>query len=250
MIQLNGKVALVVGGTSGIGLAAAHALAQAGAAVVATSRSQPQTQAVAQALRAKGTQTLEITTDAASTPSVQATLGAVMDAFGCLDIVVAAQGIHQKRASEDVADDAFAQILNVNLHSVFTLCREAHPLLKAAHGCIVTIASMGSFIGLKDAAAYTASKGAVAQLTKALAIDWAKDGIRVNAVAPGWIETPLSAATLAQEKYRVPIERRIPMGRIGQPEDVAGAIVFLASDLAAYITGSVLVVDGGALASV
>jgi NAD(P)-dependent dehydrogenase (short-subunit alcohol dehydrogenase family) len=250
MIQLDGRVALVVGGTSGIGLAAALALGRAGASVVATSRSQQHTHSAAELLRAGGTRTLEIATDATDRPSVQATLGAVADAFGRLDIVVAAQGVHHKHASEDVTDEAFAHMLNVNLHSVFTLCREAHPLLKAVRGCIVTVASMGSFIALKDAAAYTASKGAVAQLTKALAVDWAADGIRVNGVAPGWIETPLSAATLAQEKYRGPIERRIPMGRIGQPADVAGAVVFLASDLAAYITGTILVVDGGALASV
>lgn len=249
MIDLSGKTALIVGGTTGIGRGIAFALVAAGARVACVSHVAADVARMAGELRERGAQPLELVCDATDLEQVRALMTSVEAAWGRLDILVNCQGIHHKRASLEVDDALFDQVIRVNLESVFRVCREAHRLLKGG-GCIINIASMGSFLGLKDAAAYTASKGGVAQLTKALAVDWAADGIRANAIAPGWILTSLSEKALADPQYRAPIEKRIPMGRIGTVEDVAGVAVWLASDLAGYVTGAVIPVDGGALASV
>ncbi|MBC7813134.1 MAG: SDR family oxidoreductase [Burkholderiales bacterium] len=249
-IDLSGKNALVIGGTSGIGKGIALALAQAGANVVATSRSPQPVAETAVALRTLGVNTLEITCDADNLASVRALFEAIHAEWGKLDILVNSQGITKKKPPQDYEDELFARILETNLHSVFRVCREAYPLLKASGGSIINIASLASFIGLTESPAYSASKGGVVQLTKVLAVDWAKDGIRCNAIAPGWILTPLSEPILQIDKYREPIMRRIPMQRFGTVDDVSGAALYLASDLARYVTGSVLTVDGGALAGI
>lgn len=250
MLKLEGKTALIVGGTTGIGRSITFALAEAGVQVVAVSHIEDDVRRMADELTARGFATLAVVCDATNLPSVRSLFATLHVQWGALDILINCQGIHHKRPSAEVEDTQFEQMMTVNVESVFRMCREAHALLKQRGGCIINIASMGSFIGLRDAAAYTASKGAVAQLTKALAVDWAADGIRCNAIAPGWILTGLSEKALADPQYRQPIERRIPMGRIGTVEDVAGVSVFLASDLARYVTGVVIPVDGGALASV
>ncbi len=249
MLRFDGKRALVVGGTSGIGRAIALAFARAGARVAATGRRPDRTAEMAAELRACGASSLDVPCDATDGDAVRALFRAVAAEWGGLDILVAAQGVHQRQPSQQVDDASFRAVLAANLESVFTVCREAYPLLRASRGCIVTVASMGSFIGLKHAAAYTASKGGVAQLTKALAVDWAADGIRCNAIAPGWIVTPMSQALLEEPAVREAILRRTPLGRLGQADDIAGAALFLASDLAAFVTGTVLTVDGGAMAS-
>lgn len=249
-INLSGKSALVIGGTSGIGKGIALALAQAGANVIATGRRpQPVTETAAE-IRALGVETLEIPCDADDLASVQALFKTISVEWGKLDIVVNSQGITKKKPAQDMEDEIFSRILETNLHSVFRVCREAYPLLKASGGCIINIASLAAFIGLPESPAYSASKGGVVQLTKVLAVDWAKDGIRCNAIAPGWILTPLSEPILALDKFREPIMRKIPMQRFGTVDDVSGAALYLASDLARYVTGSVLTVDGGALAGI
>jgi len=249
-IDLSGKNALVIGGTSGIGKGIVLALAQAGANVVATSRSSQPVTDTAAALRTLSVDTLEILCDADNLASVRALFEAIRAEWGKLDILVNSQGITKKKPSQDMEDELFARILETNLHSVFRVCREAYPLLKASGGSIINIASLAAFIGLTESPAYSASKGGVVQLTKVLAVDWAKDGIRCNAIAPGWILTPLSEPILQIDKYREPIMRRIPMQRFGTVDDVSGAALYLASDLARYVTGSVLTVDGGALAGI
>lgn len=249
-IDLSGKNALIVGGTSGIGKGIALALAQAGANVVATGRGPQPVSETAAALRTFGVDTLEIPCDADDLASVQALFETIRAEWGKLDILVNSQGTTQKKPSQDMEDELFSRILETNLHSVFRVCRESYPLLKASGGSIINIASLASFIGLTESPAYSASKGGVVQLTKVLAVDWAKDGIRCNAIAPGWIVTPLSEPILAIDKYREPIMRKIPMGRLGTVDDVSGAALYLASDLARYVTGSVLTVDGGALAGI
>lgn len=248
-MRFDGKRVLVVGGTSGIGKAIALAFARAGAGVVATGRRPDKTAEMTMELRAGGARSLDLPCDAADSDAVRALFHAILTEWGGLDILVTAQGVHQRQPSQQVDDASFHAVISANLESVFTVCRGAYPLLRASRGCIITIASMGSFIGLKQAAAYTASKGGVAQLTKALAVDWAADGIRCNAIAPGWIVTPMSEAILKEPVLRESILRRTPLGRLGQPDDVAGAAIFLASDLAAFVTGTVLTVDGGAMAS-
>lgn len=245
------QTALVVGGTSGIGLAIVRALVGHGCCrVVATSENASAVHEVYQELQDAGVSSLEYVCDATSLSSVRDLIGRVGQLFGFLDVLVNCQGMHRKMRSENVDDDLFAQIIDLNVLSVFRVIRESYFLLKEAKGSIVNIASMGSFIGLSDAAAYTASKGAISQLTKSLAVDWAKDGIRCNAVAPGWILTPMSEAALSDPKYREPIERRIPMGHVGVPEDIAHAVLFLSSSYARYCTGTILPIDGGALSSV
>lgn len=250
MISFTGKGVLVAGGTGGIGRAISLGFAKAGAMVAAVSQHPARVQEVAREILAVGAQPLEISCDVTELDQVQMMLASIRENWGRLDVIVNSQGVHHKLASVAVDDHLFAHVLEVNLQSVFTVCREAYPLLKASAGNIINIASMGSFLGLPNAAAYTASKGGVAQLTKALAVDWAGDGIRCNAIAPGWIKTPLSRAALENPAYREPILKRIPMGRLGTAEDVAGTALFLASDLARYVTGAVIPVDGGAMASV
>lgn len=250
MIDLKGKVALVVGGTSGIGKAAAIDFGKAGSMVVATSSNADRVAETVGELKQIGVQTIEVVCDATEPESVRRTISAIEDQWGRLDILMNCQGIHHKKHSEEVENELFADVITVNLNSVFTVCREAYPLLKASQGCIINLASMASFMGLPHAAAYTASKGGVAQLTKALAIDWAVDSIRCNAIAPGWVVTPLTAPTLAQEQYSKPILARIPMKRLGAPKDVSSVALFLASPLASYITGAVIPVDGGVLAGI
>jgi NAD(P)-dependent dehydrogenase (short-subunit alcohol dehydrogenase family) len=250
MIDLSGKNALVIGGTSGIGEGIALAFAQAGANVIASSRDPEKVSRTAAAIRELGRETLEISGDVTETDTLPNWFEAIQKAWGRLDILVNSQGTQQKRPSQNVDDELFDRILDANLRSVFRACREAYPLLKDSGGCLINIASMASFIGLVHAAPYTASKGAVAQLTKALAVDWADNGIRCNAIAPGWIVTPLSEPILQNPQYGEPILRKIPMKRFGAVEDVAGAALYLASDLARYVTGSILVVDGGALAGI
>lgn len=250
MIDLNGKYALVIGGTRGIGEGIALAFARAGAAVIATSRDPEKVAKVASAIQAAGSPTQEIVCDATDLASLRQLFTVLQQDWGRLDILVNAQGTTKKQPTQEVDDELFDSILEVNLRSVFRACRQAYPLLKTARGCIINLASMASFVGLIHAAPYSASKGGVAQLTKVLALDWAADGIRCNAIAPGWIITPLSEPILRNKTYGDPIMRRIPMQRFGTVEDVAGAALYLASDLARYVTGSILVVDGGALAGI
>jgi len=250
MIDLSGKNALVVGGTRGIGEGIALAFARAGANVLATSRDPQRVQNVTQALAALGVETIEHPCDVTDASAVEELFERIAHSWGRLDIVVNSQGTTKKQPSQDVDDAFFEHVLDLNLRSVFRVCRRAYPLLCESRGCIINLASMASFIGLIHSAPYSASKGGVAQLTKVLALDWAGDGIRCNAIAPGWIITPLSEPILQMPTYREPILRKIPMQRFGAVEDVAGAALYLASDLAKYVTGSILVVDGGALAGV
>jgi len=249
MAPFDGKRVVVVGGASGIGRAIALAFGRAGADVAATGRRPDKTAEVAAEVRACGVRSLDLPCDATDGDAVRALFRVVATEWGGLDILVAAQGAHHRQPSQEADDASFHAVVAANLESVFTVCREAYPLLRTARGCIITIASMGSFIGLKHAAAYTASKGGVAQLTKALAVDWAPDGIRCNAIAPGWIVTPMSHMLLEEPALREAILRRTPLGRLGRVDDVVGPALFLASDLAAFVTGIVLTVDGGAMAS-
>ena len=250
MFDFKDKKVLIIGGTSGIGLATAIAFANHGADVVATSRDAKLVNETAQQLMALGSNTFEITCDATNSEDVQRLMEQVESRWRTLDVVMNSQGAHHKIPSEAVSDEQFASLMDVNLQSVFRVCREAFPLLSKPQGTIINIASMGAFLGLKHAAAYSASKGAIVQLSKTLAVDWAEYGIRINCIAPGWILTRLSEQALSVPAYREPILRRIPLARFGQPEEVADVALFLASQYARYMTGSVIAVDGGVLASV
>jgi NAD(P)-dependent dehydrogenase (short-subunit alcohol dehydrogenase family) len=225
---------LVTGGTSGIGRAIADAFARESCRVRVTGRTDEDLRLVAdsplQARRLDVTQPGEIQSLFADLPS--------------LDVLVNSAGVIERNQREH--DPAvFVRVVDVNLNGTMRVCSAARPLLVAARGCVINIASMLSFFGSGQVPAYSASKGGVAQLTKSLAIAWAVHGVRVNAIAPGWIETPLTAPLVADATRRDAITSRTPLGRWGTPQDVAGAALFLASPAAAFITGVVLPVDGG-----
>jgi len=234
-----GKVALVSGGTSGIGAAIGNALARLGARVTVTGASAAEATAarVATGFAAADAIALDVRdTDA---------IGACVAALPRLDILVNCAGVLRRGAEHDV--QTFAEVIDINLNGTMRLCTAARALLSRNGGCIVNTASMFSFFGGPHAPAYTASKGGVAQLTKALAAAYAGDGIRVNAIAPGWIATPLTDVVRNDAQKSAAILARTPLGRWGDPTDVASVVVFLCSPAAAFMTGAIVPVDGGYL---
>ncbi|PUE50381.1 2-deoxy-D-gluconate 3-dehydrogenase [Limnohabitans sp. 2KL-1] len=233
------KKVFITGGTSGIGAAIARAFAATGASVTATGATPAEVEA-AQALPANRLIAFHVL-DVRHSEHVRAHVGQ----FTALDVLVNCAGVIQRGVEHD--PEAFAQTVDINLNGTMRVCAAAREGLKARQGCIVNTASMLSFFGSGLTPGYSASKGGVAQLTKSLAIAYAADGIRVNAVAPGWIATPLTQALQDDAARNAQIVGRTPMGRWGQPEDVADPVLFLASPAARFITGVVLPVDGGYL---
>jgi NAD(P)-dependent dehydrogenase (short-subunit alcohol dehydrogenase family) len=227
----------VSGGTSGIGAAIAQAFAQTGAKVIATGATEAEVQAAVQHTPHVHHRVLDVRDGAA--------VKALLQSLGPLDVVVNCAGIIQRQAELD--PEAFERTVDINLNGTMRVCAAAREGLKARQGCIVNTASMLSFFGGGLVPGYSASKGGVAQLTKSLAIAYASDQIRVNAVAPGWIATPLTQALQQDPERSAQILGRTPLGRWGQPQDIADPVLFLASPAARFITGVVLPVDGGYL---
>jgi NAD(P)-dependent dehydrogenase (short-subunit alcohol dehydrogenase family) len=232
------KQVFISGGTSGIGRAIALAFADAECQVLATGVSRAEIDA-ADLAEAKSAIRCEIL-DVRSAGQIDQ----LMASLPRLDVLVNCAGIIRRGGAEHDPVE-FAEVLDVNLTGTMRLCTAARPLLQASQGCVLNTASMLSFFGSGVAPAYSASKGGIAQLTKSLAIAWAADGIRVNAIAPGWIETPLTAPLIGDPARRQAIIDRTPLGRWGRPADVVGAALFLCSPAAAFITGVILPVDGG-----
>jgi 2-deoxy-D-gluconate 3-dehydrogenase len=244
--RLDGKTALVTGASAGLGAAMALALAEAGADVVAHGNTRSPA-ATAEAMRQLGRRAWALTADLSQHEAPQQLFDAALQCTGCIDILVNNAGtLTRARAAEYPAED-WERVLNVNLNAVFRLSQLAgrQMLARGAGGKIINIASLLSFQGGVTVPAYAASKGGVAQLTKALANEWARQRINVNAIAPGYIETDLTEALRLDETRARQLLERIPAGRWGAPQDLAGAVVFLASAAGDYVHGHVLVVDGG-----
>jgi 2-deoxy-D-gluconate 3-dehydrogenase len=242
--DLTGKVAIVTGGNGGIGYGIARGLAQAGADIVIAARQAAKSVQAARALREIGVQALSVVTDVQDEASVQAMAEAAVQAFGRVDILVNNAGINIRKAPQDYSLAEWQKVLHTNLTGVFLCSRAVYPLMvKAGGGKIINIGSMTSIFGSNVSPVYAATKGGVVQFTKSLAIFWAKDKIQVNAILPGWIHTDLTASASAA-RYDF-IKARIPHGRWGEPDELAGAAVFLASHASDYVTGIALPVDGG-----
>jgi len=247
--RLDQKIALVTGAASGLGAAIANALSQAGASVAVHGNRRPATDTAA-AITAAGGRAEAFQADLSSTGGAESLFSAVKEKLGRVDILINNAGTISRGAAEDVALADWQQVLQVNLTSVFQLSQFAarDMISRSAPGKIVNIASLLSFQGGIRVPAYAASKGGVAQLTKALANEWASKQIQVNAIAPGYFATTNTEALQADETRNRQILERIPAGRWGQPTDLTGAAVFLASPASDYVTGHVLAVDGGWLA--
>lgn len=249
-LELNGRMAVVIGGTSGIGRAIAHGLAEAGADVVCTSRREEQVEVAAAEIESLGRRTLRVTSDVSDKSSVEHLLAECVAAFGKVDILVNSAGRTKREPTLDLDEETWNAILETNLTGTLRTCQVfGRHMIANGYGRIVNIASLSTFVSLFEVAAYSASKAAVASLTKSLAIEWAKNGVNVNAIAPGVFRTALNEKLLDESERGREFLTRTPMGRFGKVEELAGAAVFLASDAASYVTGEVLVVDGGFLAS-
>jgi NAD(P)-dependent dehydrogenase (short-subunit alcohol dehydrogenase family) len=250
LLDLKDKTAVVVGGTSGIGLALARGLAQAGADVVPTGRREAETRASAAAVEGYGRRSMAVTCDVTQIASLERLLGEVLSAFGKVDILVNCAGRTKRTPTLKVSEDEWNAIVETNLNGTMRACRVfGKHMIERGYGRIINIASLASFVGLFEVAAYCASKGAVASLTKALALEWAKHGVCVNAIAPGVFRTELNSALLDGTERGKEFLLRTPMQRFGKVEELVGAAVFLASEAASYVSGHLLVVDGGFLAS-
>jgi NAD(P)-dependent dehydrogenase (short-subunit alcohol dehydrogenase family) len=249
-LSLEGRVALIVGGTTGIGHTLSLGFAEAGADVVASSRRQSEVDATAAELERLGRRTLRGTCDVLDRASLVQLRDQILARFGKIDILVNCAGRTKKAAFEAVTEEDWSAVLETNLTGTFRCCQVfGAPMLEKGYGRIVNIASLSSFKALYQTAAYSASKAAVVSLTQTLAVEWASRGVNTNAIAPGVFRTALNQALLDGTERGKEFLLRTPMKRFGRLEELVGAAIFLASESASFVNGEVLCVDGGFLAS-
>lgn len=244
VFSLDGKLVLITGGGSGIGFAIARCMVAAGATVVITGRREQPLQEATQTL---GQRAHYRVNDVTERPLLDGLVADIEQAYGPIDILVNNAGINMKKPALEVTDDDFDRIVHTNLNSVFSLTRAcASRMMARESGCIIMISSMAAYYGIDRVVAYAASKSAVEGMVKVLASEFSGKGVRVNAIAPGFIETAMSKTAMGGDPDRFArAMRRTPMGKFGQPDDIGWAAVFLASEAAKYVTGVSLPVDGG-----
>jgi NAD(P)-dependent dehydrogenase (short-subunit alcohol dehydrogenase family) len=248
-LSLEGKRALVFGGTSGLGKAIALGLAEAGADIVPASRHADKVRETVTEVRTLGRRALALTADVTHREEIQRVIDAMRKELGRIDILVNSAGATKRVPSLEMADVDWNRILDVNLNGTWYACQMVGAVMKGqGYGRIINICSLGSFVSIHEVAAYCAGKAAVAELTRCLAAEWAKYGIAVNGIAPGYFETPLSGPMLSDPRRKGAVMTHTPMLRLGNLEEIKGAAIFLASDSASFVTGEILRVDGGFMA--
>ncbi len=249
-LDLAGRTAVVIGGTSGLGKAIALGLAAHGADVVASARTGQAVDETSREIEALGRRTIRCAVDVDSRASLDALRDAVVQTLGGVDILVNSAGYTFRKPTAEISEPEWDSLTDTNLHGVLRACQSFYRLLKASgRGRIINLASLGSFLAFHEVAAYCAAKAGVLSLTRSLACEWACDGISVNAIAPGVFPTEMNVALLDATERGREILTRTPMRRFGQPEELVGTAVLLASDAASFLTGQCIAVDGGYLAS-
>ena len=247
LFRLDGRAAIVTGGGGALGTAMARGLANAGASVLVVDRDERAAEATVGLLREGGADAFAVPADVTDETAVEATVARAVDRWGRLDILINSAGIGARGAAADYERARWEQVLSINLTGTFLFCRAAgNVMLEAGDGRIVNIASIAGLVGYQGNPAYLASKGGVVQLTRALAVEWATRGVRVNAIAPGVIASPMVAVQVAREPgFYDAFRARHPVGRFGHAQELVGPALFLCSDASSFVTGHILAVDGG-----